>query len=173
MWSAAVRAPLRPATRVKLSAAKLRSTLLSDDTCGVVLYEQPATGGGLVGQAFCCTFATPELGDVRCITQLVVAKRHRRQGIAETLLRVAMCRSNVHPLFAAALVSSNPFTIRALQRACGSAVSAHNNVWYARLIHSSCTVPYVRAARLDVDETRCVVDTLFQVDHIEVQAWLC
>ena len=168
VWSEACEPPLRPGTRVKMSAARLRSMLLFDESCGVVLYKQ-SDDDLLVGQAFYCTFSVPEHGDVRWITQLVVSDQHRRRGIAEVLLHNTIFKCNGHSLFAAGLVSSHPAAVRALQRACGpTTINAHNNVLYARRIHTSCTVPYLRPCQLHVDESRCVVDTHFFVDHTEV-----
>ena len=63
--------------------------------------------------------------------------------------------------------------VRPLQRACSStAISAHNNIQYAQRIHSSCTVPYLRACELSVDEARYVINTHLAVDHTEVLAIL-
>lgn len=170
VWSDAVERPLRAASRAKMNVAKMRENLLFDDTCGVVVYKR--AGEELVGQAFYCTFTVPGIGDVRWVTQLVVSSQHRRHGIAETMLKCALLNYTDRQLFAAGLVSSHPAAVQALTRASRGVISVANNLKYVRLIHSACTVPYLRASRLEVDEGRCVVDTRFFVDHTEVLAIL-
>ena len=167
VWSSSATTPLVPQSRVRMNLVRMRTNLLFNDTCGVAVYRER---GVVLGQAFFCTFAVPELGDVRWITQLVVSSEHRRRGIAEMILNAAMFRRN--HLFAAGLVSSHPAAIRALEAAAGARVSSATNLSYAERIHSHCSVPYLQHALLVVSEQQCSVDTHFFVDHTEVLAIL-
>ena len=167
VWSKSVQPPLRPASRVTMSAARMRASLLFDDTCGVVVYRE-AGHAALLGQAFHCTLTVPGVGDVLWITQLLVASQHRRRGIAERMLQRGKLEHNKQPLFTAGLASSNPAAVRALEAAARCRASAESNLRYAPLIHQNCTVPYVREGRLTVSETQCTVDTGFHVDHTEL-----
>jgi GNAT superfamily N-acetyltransferase len=101
-----------------MTAAKMRAELLFDESCGVVLYRK---AGWLLGQAFFRTFTVPDGGPVRWITQLAVSTAHRRHGIATMMLNSALFRRN--SLFAAALVSSHPAAVRALELVAGARVS--------------------------------------------------
>ena len=123
--------PLKPASRVKMSATRLRADLLFGESCAVVVYVEE---GRLLGQAFFCAFTVPGMGPVRWITQLVVASQHRRRGIAELLLNSAMLRRS--RLFAACMASSHPAAVRALEVAADARVRTAANIQYAQLIHS-------------------------------------
>jgi GNAT superfamily N-acetyltransferase len=152
----------QPGAPVKMSAARLRSLMLFDSTCGVVVAE---SDGSPVGHAFFATFMTGDGKAIRWITQLVVHADFRRRGIAIGLITTAS--PDRRNLFALGLVSSHPAAVRALEGAAGSRCSADVNARYAATVMAAHSVPYLKGAQLHLTSNpdACTVNTDFLVDH--------
>jgi hypothetical protein len=152
----------QPGAPVKMSAARLRSLMLFDSTCGVVVAESAATP---VGHAFFATFTTSDGKTIRWITQLVVHADFRRRGIAIGLITTAS--PDRRNLFALGLVSSHPAAVRALEGAAGSRCSADVNARFAATVMTAHSVPYLKGAQLHLTSNpdTCTVNTDFLVDH--------
>lgn len=172
---------LNPGRQVSMSPSKMHEMLLFNNNCGVVAAQ---VDGLLIGHAFFVSFEYTNSGcpqqrnqqrnQMYWITQLVVHADHRGRGIATALLStVASFRKS--SLFAIGLVSSHPAAVRALEWATGSTCTLAFAQEYAADILVQIPVPYIKACadKLVLDESRCLLNTSFFVDHhIEANAAL-
>lgn len=102
----------KPATigkRIRLSPRKLRDELLVDGAA----YTRLFCDGKLAGHAFSCCWRTCDGRRVRWITQLVVAKEYRDQGLAKMML-LSLKEDGVDVY---GIMSSHPFACAAAARA--------------------------------------------------------
>ncbi|GJQ81194.1 hypothetical protein Trydic_g23363 [Trypoxylus dichotomus] len=100
------------------------------------------------------------LGNVCWITQLVVCREFRRKGIATKLIKVAF-DSDYFPV--CGLVTSHPYTIRALEKATSSicnrtSIEKHSN----ELIRNS-SLPYIDHNM--IVDGHGSINTRFDIDH--------
>lgn len=160
-----------PDRKVAMKIAGLRSQFLVNDDCFVIIAVDRSSGQH-IGQAICAYFSVNrELGIERVlwITQLVVDKSFRRQGIATELCKTACVHYNADSF---GIVSSNPYAIRSLQKACGLHLSISITMQLGPKILKSCPLPYIANAIPMFDEMRCVVDTKFYINHDEVDSFV-
>jgi len=156
IWSEHVPPPCKPGSRIKMSLDKMRTTLLFDNTCGVVVYRIDDQSK-VVGHAFFCTFESPSQGTVMWITQLVVHGEHRQRGVASELIRTII-QERVPTLVG--IVSSNPVSLHVVRKYTAGDASPE----LLRLCHQHVPVPYLQHALL-VNESMSMINTQFYVDH--------
>ena len=116
--------PVRAGLRVRLGVGYYQRNYANED-CRVALCF---AGEDLIGHAIYREFVTSR-GKVALVVQLVVAEAYRRHGIASTLLHAIWGFSDY---YAWGIVSSNPFTIEALEaatfrKADAAVIAAHAN----------------------------------------------
>jgi hypothetical protein len=104
----------------------------------------------------------PELAYVTWLTQVVVDQKHRSKGIAYRLCSLAC---DPKDCFAYGLATSNPFTVKSLEKACGMKVNCSKVIAYGDVILQSCEIPHLRSAKTRFQEDRIVADTQFFVSH--------
>ena len=151
--------PVRAGQRVRLGVGYYQRNYAGGD-CRVALCFD---GEALIGHAIYRDLATSR-GKVALVVQLVVAEAYRRRGIASTLLHAIWGFSDY---YAWGIVSSNPFTIEALEAATfrktdASAVAAHSKWLVAELLPS---VDFLKNAKLTLDANNSRAYTGFHVDH--------
>lgn len=100
----------RPMQHIVEKPEKIRQHLLKPDTS---LYYA-VQGTEIIGYAIASIIDIPDPCPISWVTQLVVHERHRRRGIATTLLQAIFGMSN---RYAWGIVSSNAFSVRALEKA--------------------------------------------------------
>lgn len=153
----------RPGKPVTMTIKLIKHLLLFDEeACGVVVASE-GDPLNVIGQAFYYKFSTHNLGNVCWITQLVTCRQFRRKGIATKLVNVALRSDNFN---VCGLVTSNPYAIRALERASSSIcnrtfIENHSN----ELIQNS-TLPYIDHNMI-VDKN-VSINTQFYIDHTKV-----
>lgn len=154
----------RPGLPVTMKATTLRKTFLNDDGAFLVLAidEESDT---LAGHAFARRFSVPSLGgNVLWITQLVVNTVYRNCGVGTHLISNALD----HRDLCAGLVTSHPYAVRALERACRKTVSAHFAATYGQDIIEASGVGYLEGRSINLLDGCCKIDTGFHVNHTEV-----
>lgn len=161
-----------PGSHVRLSEPRLKQQCGFNENCRVAMSYCANQDGSLklVGQAFYVYQFDDEFSKyLLWITQLVVDANFRRRRIATTLCNMAC---GPRHLFAAGIVSSNPFAIRALENAFGQRVDPVIVNQYSTRILSKLTIPYLSSGQLNVkiesSNVCCTFDTCFHVDHSEV-----
>lgn len=152
---------VHPGKEVRLSSEKICKWLKNEN---VTLYYSTSEGK-IVGYAI--AFSKDEIGYgiVTWVTQLVVHKDYRQQGIAKNLLFSIWGLSN-H--FAWGIVSANPYAIRALEKATrrrAVPMRIKKNATKLRNIGRK-YIPFINEeTKFDVTEEKSQVDTQFFVDH--------
>lgn len=171
--------------RIRMSSSRLRLDYLYDPnacTMVVAFEDREIVGYACVSDIRGLAGRLPVPG--RWVTQLVVRESHRRQGIATRLCRTALHLANVqktnlnansneysvvHPSMYGILcgiASSNPYAIRALERASGSSCSPVATRSLFPVLSQFEKMPgYLRSARLDPDRRQCQVHTGFDIFH--------
>ncbi|GAM24753.1 hypothetical protein SAMD00019534_079280 [Acytostelium subglobosum LB1] len=164
VWSKHVQPPLQPGKNVRLTANKLKKQFLFDDQCYASL---AIDNGEHVGHALYRVFSTPELGEVRWITQLVVKREHRHRGIGQQL--VYNCLGTTWR--AAGLASCNPYAVKALERASGLKCNLELSQQHGPSILQCSNLSYL-PKEVDVHvnalQSHSYIDTNYFVDHDEV-----
>ena len=145
--------------RVRLGVGYYQRNYANED-CRVALCF---AGGDLIGHAIYREFVTSR-GKVALVVQLVVAEAYRRHGIASTLLHAIWGFSDY---YAWGIVSSNPFTIEALEaatfrKADAAVIAAHANWLVGEVVAA---VDFLKDAKLTLDGENCRAYTGFHVDH--------
>jgi len=124
-------------------------------------------GDRLVAHAVYCEAQTSH-GKVALVVQLVVADAYRHRGIASTLLHAVWGFSDY---YAWGIVSSNAFTIEALEsatfRRTSPAVIADCAAWLRQDVLSC--VPFLAAAEWRVTDSESVVNSGFFTDRSSVK----
>lgn len=147
----------KPGQPITLHPKRLRA-FLPDDGWAILARHQ----GDLVGHAFGLRAKIDGVHVVDWVTQLVVHKQHRRRGVAKDMLLTFWGFSN-H--LGWGLVTSNPYTVRALERIthrrCDPATIA-KHLGHIRSIGER--IEYVRSATATVDDTQSIIDTQFHID---------
>ncbi len=98
--------------QVKLSKDRIREMLYVDETA--LYYARDIENNQIVGYAIALRKHIKYLGVFSWVTQLVVHKSHRNQGIAENLLFSIWGLSDD---YAWGIITSNPYAVRALEKA--------------------------------------------------------
>jgi len=102
------------------------------------------------------------------IIQLVVASPVRRQGIATKLCQMASDSNDA----AVGLVSSHPYTIRALERAMQSTCRPSIIATHAASLVQASGIPCVQDCPLRLGEEGCSIDTQSFVYHTKLNVLL-
>ena len=151
--------PVRAGLRVRLGVAYYQRNYAGSDFRVALCFD----GKELIGHAIYRDLATSR-GKVALVVQLVVAESYRRHGIASTLLHAIWGFSNY---YAWGIVSSNPFTVEALEaatfRKADASVIAEHAEWLAGEVLPC--VSFLRSARLTLDGENSRAYTGFHVDH--------
>jgi hypothetical protein len=105
-------------------------------------------------------------GLVSWVTQLVVHPAYRNMGVGRRLCRIAWGAGR---FFAAGLVTSHPFAVKALERATERDCNRSLIEEHAADLVRHCNIPYVQGKQLCFEGGKCLVDTQFCVDHSEVE----
>lgn len=163
----------RPGDNVKLTAKKLKASLLFDpNSCRLAVAE--TLTGAVIAQAFYCNFPYKAAGcsqtqRVVWITQLVVKAEYRGQHIARKLLKAACSDKG---LFACCLASCNPLAVLALYSAVGNHHDHAATATHAESIINASKVPYLQGKQTSFSgvalPTSSVVMTDFHVCHPNV-----
>jgi GNAT superfamily N-acetyltransferase len=111
VWSLGAPKPLKPGSRVRMSADRLAAQSLYDYNCGVAVASNSKTAKGIVGSAFYTRFKWGA-GHAIWVTQLCVHKVHRGRGLAKRLLSALVAQEGT---VACGLVTCHPHGIRALE----------------------------------------------------------
>jgi GNAT superfamily N-acetyltransferase len=152
-----------------MSTPALRRTFLTvDGTFLVVAIDEDANV--LAGHAFARRFPVTEglRGNALWITQLVVESTYRNRGIGAHLISTALDSRDV----CVGLVTSHPYAVRALEKACRRAVSIEFAAFYGQYILDSSGVTYLGGRTAVVADGCCKINTGFFVDHTEVNTIL-
>lgn len=154
-WGPGAHKPGRP---ISLTPKLLRPFLPEEDGWAILARFR----GELVGHAFGVRARVSGGEVVDWVTQLVTHKQHRRLGVAKNMLLTFWGFSN-H--LAWGLVTSNPYTVRALERITHRRCEPATIAKHLDLIRDiGARIGYVRGAEVSVDESRSVIDTKFHID---------
>jgi GNAT superfamily N-acetyltransferase len=157
----------KPGQHVRLSPDRLRKWLTPDTS---VFWASALDK--LVGYAIAVRTKIPGGGVVAWVTQLVVHEDHRKQDVGKTLLFSIWRFSD---FFAWALLSANPYAVRALEKATrrrclppriASSVKELVHLGYAAIPYLPPDVGVVATA----EEAR--IDTRFFLDHSQLSMML-
>ncbi|KAF8954531.1 hypothetical protein BDZ97DRAFT_1766063 [Flammula alnicola] len=113
VWSSQVQAPLKPGTRVRMTAKRLRDECLGDPANSMLSLCH--VNGQYVGHAFATCWKSVG-GNICWITQLVVSSHHRERGIATSLIRCIKEDSSIQ-YTSMGIASSHPAACLALAKA--------------------------------------------------------
>jgi len=153
--------PMHPGDRVKLSAQRIKVWLDHDDS---TIYTAKVSGK-IIGYAIAIRLKVPKYGIISWVTQLVVHEEYRKQDIAKNLLFSIWGLSND---YAWGIVSSNPYAIRALEKATrrrSNPVRIKKNIKKIISIGID-NIPYLKEnIKYKVDSNNSMIDTNFYVDH--------
>ncbi|KAJ5251126.1 hypothetical protein N7489_001536 [Penicillium chrysogenum] len=161
---------------VKLSARRLRQQYLPNATDTVVSYYVMVTVDGyLAGNAFACRWKCDGM-TVCWVTQLVVDKDYRDNGLATGLLR--SLRKTTDDIYG--IMSSHPAACLAAAKSFGTTIEKISLDFIRRKAHrtmKSSPIPYIQNATLrgtifqpeDTSGMVSGVNTGFFVDHEEPQ----
>lgn len=151
---------VNPGSRVRLSVGKLKS----DWSGGNVWAAFCRYHGQLIGYAIAVRGSLKGRGGVSWVTQLVVHSGHRHQKIATELLQSIWAFSDD---FAWGLVTANPFTVRALEKATRRRCTPASIGIYKSLLCGMANehIPFVREKKITIAKDKAIVDTGFHVDH--------
>jgi 2-polyprenyl-3-methyl-5-hydroxy-6-metoxy-1,4-benzoquinol methylase len=159
LWSG--RSQEHAGQRIRLSPKRISKWFVSDDA----MVAQARLGGVLIGYAIAVRTRVPKYGIVSWVTQLVVEEKYRKQDIGKTLLFSIWGLSD-H--FAWGVISSNPYAIRALEKATRRRCVPERIMKNRRKLVSlgARHVPYVSArAEVEITGDRSKINTEFYVDH--------
>ena len=160
-WGAAAN-PKIAGRQIKLSPEKLRDYLLAPDSWAALAYFHDE----LVGYAFSMRFQVVGQGGVTWVTQFVVHKDHRHQGLGTRLLRSIWSQSDQ---YAWGLVTANPFAVRALEKATLRTCDPTNIRTAWPILHGAAQdfLPYVANAAAALPSSSTALDTAFPLNHEE------
>jgi GNAT superfamily N-acetyltransferase len=158
---------LHEGSRIRMSPGFLSRGFLFDASC---LVATARMGCRLIGHACSrrvrLSGAAGEEETVQLITQLVVHADHRRLGIATKLITA---HAGHHPeTFACGIVSSNPYAVRALERALDRRCDPVGSLLRAGDLFLESRVPHLQGRK----RSGLTVDTGFFVDHTGVRSAL-
>ena len=149
----------RAGRRIRLSPSYYRRVYATDAYRVAVCRE----GEKLVAEAVFRVYETPR-GQAVLVVQLVVDEQYRRRGIASQLLREIDSYGNFCCI---GVVTSNVFTVRALERAIARRVELQamkdNEAFIRQEILSG--IGFLEAAKWTISKTESVIDTGFYTDR--------
>ena len=153
----------RAGKRVRFSQDQMRELLSGKDARLAVAWSE----GTLVGYAASVQPSLPSGGVMSWVTQLVVHSNYRERGIAKRLL-FSIWGFSDH--FAWGLVTSSPYTVRALEKATRRRVSPNRiQEGLKMLLSGSTQIPYILPSQETIcDGKTACINTAFRVDHSEV-----
>lgn len=154
-----------PKEQIKLSKKRMITWLEKDKTS--IYYAEE--NGVIIGYAIACRKSVKNFGVVSWVTQLVVHTDYRNQGIAKKLLYSIWCMSNDT---AWGIVTSNPYAIRALEKATRRRTEPSRiKKDYRKLINiSSEFAPYInKNTEIKIDKYTAQINTNFYIDHSDIQ----
>lgn len=163
VWSDS--SPYNPGKRIKLSPAKIRTWFDNQQSC--LYYAR--VDGELIGYAIAVVIKEPRYKPIVWVTQLVVDERYRHQGVAKRLL-FAIWGISSH--YAWGIVTSNPYAVRALERATRRRCSPKEIKSKKELIKRMAIkhLPYIdEGTEMVIDGARSKVNTRFYVRHNDLQ----
>jgi SAM-dependent methyltransferase/GNAT superfamily N-acetyltransferase len=165
IWS--MDASHRPGKRITLRSDRLREFLSTDDSWAALAYHQDE----LIAYAFAVRGDLGQSRTVTWVTQLVVHDDYRNRDVAKRLLSSLWGFSD-H--YAWGLVTSNPYAVRALEKATGRRCDPAVIQQHAQDIHNwgAERITYVANKKLSVDQTASILDTEFYVSHAELSSML-
>lgn len=157
---------INPGENIRLTPDRILEWLNSN--CATFNYAR--VGDRLIGYAIVIDVEVGEkkYGLITWVTQLVVHKDYRKQGIATALLNKIWVASN---RFAWGVITANPYAVRALekvtQRRCLPERIIRNK---AKLLSIGIKeITYLdNKTQLDVSSKKSVINTNFYVDHSDV-----
>jgi GNAT superfamily N-acetyltransferase len=157
----------RPGHSIALSPSSVKKECLFSSYCGLVAAR---LNDVLVGHAFYTIFpfySSREKKPTMClwITQLVVHKDYRHQGIATRLCESALSAFS-HHIDTCGLASSHPYAVRALEKASGGTAMPSPDLALA-LVEAS-AVPYLQNRAIYIDEANSLINTQFHVDQSDL-----
>lgn len=162
VWSQC--SPYNPGKQIKLSAERLRNWL--QDPNSAAYYA--SCNDQIVGYAIAVRKKVKGYGIVSWVTQLVVHREYRKQGIAKRLLFSIWGLSND---FAWGILSANPYAVRALEKSTrrrSMPLRIHKNIRKIMGVGAE-SLPYIKEnTEYLVDSTNARVNTEFFVDHTDV-----
>ncbi|NGZ25316.1 MAG: GNAT family N-acetyltransferase [Magnetococcales bacterium] len=150
--------------RVRLSAEKIKEWFEPEGNN----IAEARRKGELIGYAIAIQGTSPKGKKISWVTQLVVHEQYRDRGIGKRLLFSFWSFSD---FYAWGLASSNPYAIRALEKAtrrrCDPLrIKAHKNLI---LNFGKQRVSYIQQAKETVvGKTQSVINTNFHVDHSQI-----
>ncbi|KAI1703885.1 hypothetical protein DdX_14628 [Ditylenchus destructor] len=154
---------LRPGDRIRISAARLKIDYLFNPKFCSLITAELYPNKDLIGHAFVCTF--PFLnGYAVWISQLVVREDMRRRGVATELI----CKSWTRDVVAWGLATSNPYSIRALERASQRRCDPEAISKHAKDLVSASGIPAFQNCKLSIDSEKSLIHCDFFVDHTNV-----
>ncbi|CAF1379520.1 unnamed protein product [Didymodactylos carnosus] len=161
VWGPDVSAPLKPGERIKMNSNRFKDQYLFDDSCYGVLAVNDST---VIGQAFYTCFTVEDLGLIKWIIQLVVAKDYRHLKVGSTLCSMA---AGIE-WKGCGLATSHPYAVRALEKACRIKCDPALILKYGNQILTTSPIPYTKTAVLHCSGNHSYIDTHFFVDHCEI-----
>ena len=149
----------RAGRRIRLSPSYYRRVYATDAYQVAVCRE----GEKLVAEA---VFRACEIsrGRAAFVTQLVVDEQYRRRGIACNLLRMI---SRGADFFCLGVVTSNPFTVRALESATSRYVDLKMMMVHEAIIRNEilASVDFLQTAQWRISSAESVIDSGFYTDR--------
>ncbi|KAH6674445.1 hypothetical protein B0J14DRAFT_653740 [Halenospora varia] len=171
--------------RIRISPSLLKAKLLTPSAHNTYVRITDPTTHTLLGNVFATRWTTPENADVLWITQLVVKKEDRNQGLATQMLQALKKSMDMEEKkdYKVGVLSSSPWTICAVLSVFGLGVRITGHIIHSMRenvrVMESCPAEYVRTAthkgtlgrllerkRGEKGVVSCA-DTGFWIDHVE------
>lgn len=162
VWSSEVKN--KSGQPISLTSKRLYLDYLFDDSCRLITAKYQ---GQLVGHALYTSFLLDDL-TVNWITQLVVDNQYRNKKIAQNL--ISRCISTSTNIIG--LCTSNPYAVKALQKAARGRIDSRKIFEYADRLVECSKIPYLKGADLKCAENVSLIDTHFPVDHTDINKCL-
>jgi len=163
VWSDVAPAPLRPGSRIRMSASKYLADYANSDF-KVILCRNGET---LVGHAVFMEKPTSK-GRVALVVQLVVSEEHRHRGIAKSMMH---CIWGFSDYYAWAVVTSSPCTVEAIESVTFRRVKPSRIVQDVKLFKSEILpmIPFLSTAEWVADGEKSIVNTRFWTSRANIE----
>lgn len=163
VWSDS--SPNNQGKRIKLSPARIRSWFDNQKSC--LYYAR--IDGKLIGYAIAATLKEPRYKPIVWVTQLVVDEKYRHQGVAKRML-FSIWGMSSH--YGWGIITSNPYAVRALERAtrrrCSPKVMQAKKELIERMAIKY--LPYVSEdTEMMIDGSQSKANTRFFVSHDDLE----
>lgn len=157
----------RPRERIKLTPKRLREFLISNDSWAALAYHNDE----LIAYAFAIHSRGKDSQQISWVTQLVVHSEYRNRDVAKRLLSALWGFSDQ---MAWGLVTSNPYAVRALEKATRRRCDPIVIKKFVDVIRKFGNehIVYIRGKQIEVTDSQSVINTEFYVDHKELPAML-